>query len=72
MSKLKVALSDEEIDTYTSEGKGPFDVGGAAWCTYYVALCSTGRDSGTCGWIFEQCGVGGGGGGGGCGTCVCR
>ncbi|GIO25512.1 glycocin F family RiPP peptide [Ornithinibacillus bavariensis] len=72
MSKLKTVLTEEEINTYTKEGKGLWDPGGALWCSYYMALCSTGYDCGTCGWIFKQCGAGGGGGGGGCGTCVCR
>ncbi|MFS0673473.1 glycocin F family RiPP peptide [Ornithinibacillus sp. 179-J 7C1 HS] len=70
MQGLVKRLSDDEILNFTENAKG---VGDPAWCTYYLALCASGYDSGTCSWIFSQCGYGGGGGGGGgCGTCTCQ
>lgn len=51
MSQLKTILSEKEIQEYSVEGKG-FTT---AECLYYIALCSSGYDSGTCGWIIQQC-----------------
>ncbi|OXT07234.1 hypothetical protein CE561_08525 [Thermoanaerobacterium thermosaccharolyticum] len=68
MFKLMKSLSDEEIKDYTEEGKGLTP----AECTYYLLLCSTGYDSGTCSYILRECGYTGGGGGGTCGTCTCH
>lgn len=69
MSKLMKSLSNEEILEFTE--KGGFN---AFQCTYYLALCSTGYDSGTCSWILKECGYtnGGGNGGSGCSGCTCH
>ncbi|MGG3279573.1 glycocin F family RiPP peptide [Paenibacillus solani] len=67
MAQLKTFLSEEEIQEYSSEGKG-FS---KAECLYYLGLCSSGYDSGTCSFIFEQCGFNGGG-NPPCSTCTCR
>ena len=72
MSSLMKSLSDTEIRDYTEQGKG--------WdpltCSYYLYLCTIGignggLDSGTCSYIYSQCGYTPGG-GGGCGTCTCH
>lgn len=67
MSKLLKSLSEEEIRSIDSNGKG---------CNYYaLALCATGYDSGTCGWVYKNCGPKQRPSSGGCksgGGCTCR
>lgn len=49
MSKLLKSLSEEEINEVSDLGKG---------CPYHaLVLCGAGYDSGSCGWVFEQCGA---------------
>ncbi|HID9439933.1 TPA: glycocin F family RiPP peptide [Clostridioides difficile] len=49
MSKLLKNLSEEEINSVSELGKG---------CPWHAfALCGAGYDSGTCGWVFKQCGA---------------
>lgn len=66
MSNLKRSLTDNEIADFTSNGGYT-----KAECLYYIALCGTGKDSGSCGYILKQCGLSSGG-GSTCGTCTCR
>jgi len=68
MTQLKTVLSEKEILEYSVEGKGL----SAAQCAYYLALCSTRFDSGSCGFIYEQCGVSKPNPKPPCGTCTCR
>ena len=75
MSKLMKLLSNEEIENYTTEGKGLSQ----GQCIYYLSLCTglAGNkplDCGTCSYIFSQCGGGPSnpGTGGNCGTCTCH
>lgn len=68
MSKLMKSLSNEEIKNYTE--KGGFT---KAQCTYYLALCASGYDSGTCDYILKSCGyTSGTPSDPGCGTCTCH
>lgn len=69
MTQLKVVLSEKEIQEYTTEGKGAFT---AAQCTYYLALCSTKFDSGSCSYILKECGYSIPNPKPPCGTCTCR
>lgn len=48
MSSLLTVLSENEIEEQTELGKG---------CNLvHLALCASGRDSGTCTNVFKQCG----------------
>lgn len=48
MSKLLKSLSEEEINSVADFGKG---------CPYHsLILCGANYDSGSCNWVFEQCG----------------
>lgn len=67
MSKLMKSLSNDEIEKFTE--KGGYS---KLECFYYLQMCTSGYDCGTCDYILRQCGYKPGTGNGGCSTCTCR
>lgn len=72
MNGLVKKLSDDEVKGITTYGKGNDSICGNY---YLIVMCSTigwKYDSGSCSYLWSNCGGSGSGGGGSCGTCTCR